>query len=166
MAAAVLGFAIVRSRSAPSPEVNRPSENSISKSDQGFRVVRILDGDTLVVMGQDYIELTLRLAGIDAPEKDQPSGEQASQFLESLLSEQIIELDNVQRDKYGRILAHVYIGARWLDLEMVQSGWAWVYPEANSRVLRRAEAEARANRAGLWALDSPMPPWEWRKESR
>ena len=146
-----------------SSDPNLIAETRAAQADHGFRVVRIKDGDTIVIVGQDNIDLELRLAGIDAPERDQPFGAEAATFLESLLSGQTVHLDNVEREKYGRVLANVYLGSRWVDLELVQHGCAWVYPNTDSRALRDAEAKARTERTGLWSLDSPTPPWEWRK---
>lgn len=163
LAVIVLGVAIVRSRTHESSVVAIPSQVP-AHSDQGFRVVRVLDGDTIVIVGQDDIELTLRLAGIDAPEKDQAFGNEAAQFLENLLTGQIVHLDDVKREKYGRVLANAYLGSRWVDLEVVQHGWAWMYPDVDSRVLREAEAKARGEKTGLWSSGLPTPPWEWRKQ--
>lgn len=164
LAIIVLGNAIARFRGSKFGEETRFAPKSTARSPDGFRVVRIVDGDTLVIVGKDQIELTLRLAGIDAPEKDQPFGNESSQFLGSLLSDQIVQLDDVKREKFGRVLAHAYLGARRVDLKLVQHGWAWVYPGSDSRVLREAEATARAEKVGLWFSDSPTPPWEWRKK--
>src|SRR5688572_24900225 len=86
IAVLVLGFAIARSRMARSSGPIQTAETPAPEADQGFRVVRIKDGDTVVIIGQDNIDLELRLAGIDAPEKDQPFGAEAAQFLESLLT--------------------------------------------------------------------------------
>lgn len=162
LAIIVLGFATARSRTSE-PAVGSTPSQPAANSNQGFRVVRVLDGDTIVIVGQDNIELTLRLAGIDAPEKDQAFGNDAAQFVDSLLTGRIVRLDNVKRDKFGRVLAHAYLETRWIDLEIVQHGWAWVYPDSESRVLREAEASARDQNAGLWSSDTPTPPWEWRK---
>lgn len=166
IAVIVLGFAIARSRMARPTAPTLSTEATAIQPGQGFRVVRIKDGDTIVIVGQDNIDLELRLAGIDAPERDQPFGAEATTFLESLLTGQTVHLDNVEREKYGRVLAHAYLGSRWIDLEIVQHGCAWVYPDIDSRALREAEAKARADKAGLWSSDSPTPPWEWRKDGK
>ncbi|MCB9858790.1 MAG: thermonuclease family protein [Phycisphaerales bacterium] len=129
-------------------------------------MTRVVDGDTIVVVGRDEIEQTVRLAEIDAPEKDQPSGQEATQFVQGLLEGKIVQLENVGREKFGRILAQVYLDSRRIDIEIVQNGWEWVYPNSDSRVLRDAEARARSQETGLWGSDSPMPPWEWRKGGR
>lgn len=166
LAVIVLSFAVMRSRTHDAGAARIHAAQSGGLASDGFRVLRILDGDTVVVVGRDSIELTLRLAGVDAPETNQPFGPEAADFLRALLSDQTIHLDNVKREKFGRILAHAYLGSRWVDLEIVRQGWAWVYRDADSRVLREAESKARADKAGLWSSDSPIPPWEWRKDGQ
>lgn len=47
------------------------------------RVVRVIDGDTVVVLTAPATEVRIRLAGIDAPEKGQPFGQRSRQFLAS-----------------------------------------------------------------------------------
>src|SRR5262245_5910378 len=55
----VLTFATARSRKSKLPEMTLTSP-PVAQSDRGFRVIRVLDGDTIVIIGQDNIELTLR----------------------------------------------------------------------------------------------------------
>lgn len=163
LAVLVLVFAVIRSRSLRSHQSTDQHAGAIRAAGHTFKVVRILDGDTLVIIGDDDIELTLRLAGIDAPEKDQPFGGEAKSFLEDLLTEQSISLEDVRKEKYGRLLAHAYLNSRWIDLEVIEHGMAWVYPDADSRLLREAEATARSKKLGVWSSESPTPPWEWRQ---
>lgn len=47
------------------------------------RMVRVIDGDTVGVLAAPATEVRIRLAGIDAPEKGQPYGQRARQFLAS-----------------------------------------------------------------------------------
>lgn len=107
----------------------------------------------------------IRLDAIDAPELGQPVG-QASK---KALSEKVFGKDVVvvakTRDRYGRTVGHVLIDGRDVNLEMLAEGVAWHYKkyDRNAR-LARAEEDARAARAGLWADGNPVPPWDFRKE--
>lgn len=66
-------------------------------------------------------------------------------------------------DKYGRTVGNIYLGDQWINLEMVQDGFAWHYKQySQSTELAKAEDEARENKKGLWADKDPMPPWEFR----
>ena len=76
-----------------------------------------------------------------------------------------ILLDNISRGKYGRLVADVYVDSRLVALEMVQNGFAWVYPISESRVLRDAEQTARENKTGLWSEKRRCPTLDvaWRE---
>jgi endonuclease YncB( thermonuclease family) len=129
------------------------------------RVVRVIDGDTLVVNrnGQD---VTVRLYGIDCPEGDQAFGQAATEFLKGKLPEgSPVSVTAHDRDASGRTVAEVFTADGQSTGELlVRSGLAWWYhwyaPE--QRILGFLETEARAKRLGLWADASPTPPWSYR----
>jgi len=67
-----------------------------------FTLVRVIDGDTLVAIGADQLELTVRLRGIDAPERNQPHGLQATNALLSITeSKKEISMANVTKGKWS-----------------------------------------------------------------
>lgn len=63
-------------------------------------VTRVKDGDTFVLNGQ-----SVRLYGINAPEKNQLGGSAATNYLKKLVKNQIVYCTRKGRDKYGRFLA-------------------------------------------------------------
>jgi endonuclease YncB( thermonuclease family) len=68
-------------------------------------------------------------------------------------------------DRYGRMVADIVLpDGRMLNKELVHSGNAWWYSHyaPNDADLQALEADAREHHRGLWAVSSPMPPWEWR----
>lgn len=137
-----------------------------------LEVQRVVDGDTVVLRTSTGGSLTVRLAGIDAPEISQPYGQESRAALVALLTGQDVHLRIEGQDRYKRILGRFYVRRQWwtdldVNAEMVRSGMAWVYRQYNRDPLLLAlEAEARAARRGLWAVTSePVPPWEWRKRS-
>lgn len=77
-------------------------QNKIIFPDSGF-VTSVVDGDTLTLN-----TITVRLYGVDAPASDATS----SNFLKSLLLNKKVwlEYDRYQDDKYGRVLAWIWIG--------------------------------------------------------
>ncbi len=167
VAVVVLAFAVIRSRSRETErELPDTAAGTPMASQLGYRIVRVIDGDSFVVKGEDGAELNLRLAGIDAPERSQPYGSAASESLAALLEGERIRFDDVGRGKYGRILANVYVDSLWVNLEMVRNGSAWSYLDSSSELMRQAEETARRNQAGLWAMKNPVAPWEWRKGRR
>jgi micrococcal nuclease len=131
-----------------------------------FRVVRIIDGDGLIIIGSDEIEINIRLAGIDAPEINQPFGIESKESLEALIGNRLITMDDPKKGKYGRYIANVFVEEVWINREMVEKGYAW-YDKINSSdySLQLAEKEAREKALGIWRTANPIPPWEWRSEN-
>lgn len=127
-------------------------------------VAAVIDGETLRLTDGR----TVRLIGAKAPkpplgwrgEDPWPFVAEAKQALESLALGRTVWLafDGRRSDRYGRLLAHVFVpegGARlWLQQHMVANGLARVYSFADSRAcaaaLLSAEEAARAARLGLW----------------
>ncbi len=129
----------------------------------GGRVVGVGDGDTLTVRTDGGRRVRVRLAGIDAPEHDQPYGVAATRSLAGLALNRVVRVRVVAEDDYGRTVGAVRSGGRDLDAEQVRRGMAWVYRRyARSRRLYALEAEAKQARRGLWADSNPIPPWDWR----
>jgi micrococcal nuclease len=135
-----------------------PSAHSIEA-----RVVRVVDGDTIVaaVGGTDQY---VRYIGIDTPETVKPGtpvqcfGERASAENHSLVEGRTVRLvfDRERRDDYGRLLAYVYAGAgaRSVNAILVRGGYARTLTIApnTTHAAQLARLQARAGRAGrgLW----------------
>lgn len=103
-----------------------------------YKVVRVVDGDTFVVDFNGKEE-KVRLIGIDTPESVHPdsskntaAGVTASEYTKSLLTGKSVELefDVQERDKYGRLLAYVYVDGYMLNKKLLQDGYAVIatYP--------------------------------------
>ena len=129
-----------------------------------FQIVRIHDGDTCEMIGADGIQISVRFAGIDAPELAQEFGHEARQMLVELIDKRVVTLREVKREKYGRYLAQVYCESIWVNREMLFRGGAWSYLSGiHFDEFKKAEVEAKTKILGLWALKNPKPPWEARK---
>jgi endonuclease YncB( thermonuclease family) len=77
----------------------------------------------------------------------------------------MIKVEKIGKDRYGRLIANLYVDGKWVNAEMVRSGSAWVFRKyAKTPELFKLEAEARADKRGLWALPESerIPPWQWR----
>ena len=135
-------------------------------------VIVVIDGDTVLFKpdqdgAQSRAFLKIRLADIDAPEKDQAYGDIATRTLKALVLNQPVEINTVATDAYGRKIAHLQMGALRVNTEMVRLGLAW----SSSRYQRNAEGlaaqdEARRALRGLWVDAAPTPPWIWRRAQR
>ena len=131
-------------------------------------LVRVKDGDSLVAKVQG-VAMDFRLAEIDAPEHDQPYGEQAKRDLLTLAKGQQLVIVPFETDGYGRTVAYIWNGDTYLNAEMVKRGAAWFYSRyAPGETLFYVEREAREAKRGLWALPlkGRVEPWEWRKRKR
>ena len=54
-----------------------------------------------------------------------------------------------------------------LGLLMIEAGYAWHFKRYSSDVLlANAEIKARKNQLGLWADETPVAPWDWRKDKK
>jgi endonuclease YncB( thermonuclease family) len=144
-----------------------------SARDFGGRVVGIQDGDTVTVLDASNQQHRVRLAGIDAPEKAQAFGAAAKEHLARLAFGKHADLRCPKRDRYGREVCVLYVGARDVGLEQVRSGHAWWFREyareqslEDRKVYEFAESEAREARRGLWRDASPQAPWAWRRQAR
>lgn len=133
------------------------------------KVVGISDGDTLTLLTAEKRQVKVRLAEIDTPEKAQPYGTRAQQHLSTLAFGKQAELQVQDTDRYGRTLARVFVNGQDVNREMVSQGAAWVYRAYNRDTsLLAVEAEAKAQKRGLWALPEAerVAPWDWRKAGR
>jgi micrococcal nuclease len=128
------------------------------------RVVRVVDGDTVIVEDGHAV----RVLGLDAPETHnpalrgpQPLGNVASARLTELVGGRAValEVDVTPGDHYGRRLRHLWVGHTLIAEVLVREGLAWamsVPPDVkHADRLRAAEAAARAARRGIWGLPRP-----------
>lgn len=128
------------------------------------RVVAIADGDTLTVLTSEKLQVKVRLAQIDTPEKGQPFGQASKKSLSDLCFGKDAVLTVESTDRYGRTVARVFCEGIDANREQVRRGLAWAYLKyLTDRELLDVEAEARAAGRGLWADPDPVPPWEWRR---
>lgn len=134
------------------------------------QVLRVADGDTLTLReGQQ--QHTVRLAGIDAPEKSQPFGEQAKNHLTQAVLNQNVTVLYDKRDKYGRIVGKVLVQGVDANLGQLQAGWAWHYRQyqgeqsaQDRETCSEAERLSRSAQRGLWQGNTPPePPWDYRR---
>jgi micrococcal nuclease len=125
-------------------------------------VVRIVDGDTIYVRFGGRTE-KVRYIGMDTPELHHPrrgeeaGGREAAAVNKALVDGKTVrlELDVRERDRYGRLLAYVYVGEVMVNAELVRLGFAQVMtvpPNVRyAAVFLKLEREAWESGRGLWA---------------
>lgn len=129
------------------------------------KVVGIADGDTLTLLAHN-MQYRVRLAEIDAPERGQPHGNSARQALSDKVFRKTVQVEVIDRDRYGRLVGRIQLDGRDINREMVSEGHAWVYRRyLRDTTLLDDENAARTAGHGLWGLqaDQVTPPWEWRR---
>ena len=130
------------------------------------KVVGVTDGDTIKVL-KDGIQVKVRLAAIDCPEKGQPYGQAAKKFTANLVAGKIVNVWPTDTDRYGRTIAFVFVGGVDLNKELLKAGLAWHYKQySRDPELAKLEFEARSKKVGLWVEADAVAPWEWRKNKR
>ncbi len=88
------------------------------------KVERVIDGDTFVSNGT-----SIRLLGINSPEKGEKYYEEAKKFLEDIILNETVKLEygKDKTDRYGRILAYVFLNNENINLKEVDEGFANYY---------------------------------------
>lgn len=161
VAARELAAPTVSPRASRSPErvVARAEEPTIDTTEIDTSLVRrVIDGDTIELENGQRV----RYVGVDTPEtKDrrkpvQCFGKQASEKNRELVEGKRVRLkrDISDRDRYGRLLRYIYVGDTFVNLKLVEEGYArsYSYPPdiAHQAEFRAAERRAREAKRGLW----------------
>lgn len=133
----------------------------------------VSDGDSLKARCDGYANaLSVRLRGVDAPEVEhkalrialQPGGIESRDHLRAICLGKPATVTTMRRDRYGRTLARVVCDGTDASEEQVRSGNAWAYLVPKRSPLLALEAQARAERRGLWASPDPVKPSLWRRQ--
>lgn len=133
------------------------SQNIVAK------VIGVKDGDTIVLLFENK-PITVRLEHIDFPEKNQPFGAKAKQFVsEFCFGKTVTLISNGKLDRNGRWIGEIFYNNQNLGKELVRNGLAWHF-KRYSKNQNYAELEiiARQKKIGLWQEENPVAPWNWR----
>lgn len=129
-----------------------------------FYVVKVIDGDTVELTGGDKV----RLLSIDTPEKGEPFYDSARTLLESLAIQKLATLtfQNNRRDRYGRILAYLYIDTLFVNKIIIEQGLGYLYlfRQTEKRLpetveLLATQRKAIDERRGIWSLSFSQEPY-------
>jgi micrococcal nuclease len=124
-------------------------------------VVRVVDGDTIYVQLAGRVE-KIRYIGVNTPEihhpikGEEPGGREAADVNRRIVGGQRVrlELDVRTRDRYGRLLAYVWVGDMMVNAELVRLGYAQVMtlpPNVRyQNLFVKLQREARDAGRGLW----------------
>lgn len=143
-------------------EIKATTEANITED--SYEVISVTDGDTFKI-NYNGKETKVRLIGVDTPESVHPDisknteyGKEASNYTKSLIENKTVKLefDVSQTDKYGRLLAYVYLeNGEMLNEKLLEEGYAQVATYApNVKYVEKFEQlqkQARENKVGFWA---------------
>lgn len=125
-------------------------------------VTRVIDGDTIEIENSQKVRYIL----VDTPELSEGAcfAEEAKNFNETLVLQKEVRLEYDQSctDKFGRLLAYVYVDDICVNEEMIKQGYGCVFyipPDGQSRVdeYREMEQKAISRGAGLWGVCEEVP---------
>jgi micrococcal nuclease len=120
---------------------------------------RVIDGDTIELLNGERV----RYIGMDTPEMRpvEEYAEAATEANRELVEQEMVRLvtDVEERDRYGRLLAYVYVDGTFVNAELVRRGLAQVatYPPnvKHQELFLKLQREARAAGRGLWSDEAP-----------
>ena len=131
-----------------------------------LQVARVKDGDTIVAEAQNGDTVDVRVWGVDCPESSQPYGPAATDVAREVVGGDVVEIDVMDTDHYGRVIGRVRQEGTDLAHALAQRGVAWHSRRyGTSSRLKELEQDARSEGRGLWEQDNPTPPWEYRGTS-
>ena len=132
------------------------------------QVTRVIDGDTINVKDDAGKLHKIRLAMLDAPEKAQPYGDIATKKLKDLVLYQMVEIKVKCIDKYQREVAYISCQGKDISAEMLRQGMAMHYHllRENCKTYDACEAQAKAEKLGIWQLEKIETPWDYRRRMR
>lgn len=135
----------------------------------------VIDGDTVVVKDKHTKKkMKIRLNYIDAPEKSQDIGQNATQFLRNIINDfyvnrkkyAVLSVHVYGKDRYNRYLGELYINRANLNVFLVQIGYAWCYKAGCPAAYKTVLFKAKKLKLGLWAKKNPTAPWIYRWKKR
>ena len=131
------------------------------------KVTRVVDGDTVAFKVYKGPVEKVRLADIDTPERDQPWGTEATTALRQWSMSKPARIEVVDTDRYGRLVATLWVDDENINKRLVKEGHAWVYRKyLRDTSLIKLEARAKLTRAGLWSSNNAIKPSDWRRGKR
>lgn len=148
------------SQPASTPTIETVSSPSLNL----YKVIRVVDGDTIEIEGGNGAPsgVKVRLIGIDTPELNKTGvtgcfGRESYDYANKLLTGQTIRLekDVSETDRYGRLLRFIYLDNTFINDKLVRDGYARVYtypPDVKfQEQFKLSEKYARENNLGLWS---------------
>jgi micrococcal nuclease len=139
------------------PPSETPTRAASTPPGDEVAVIRVVDGDTIVVAIGGPKGTKVRLIGIDTPERGECFFTAATERMRRLVEGRTVKLvrDVSETDRYGRLLRYVYVGGEFVNATMVAGGFAAAatYPPDVAHALEfvALARHARLRGLGLWS---------------
>lgn len=113
------------------------------------KVIGVIDGDTIVLENKTR----LRLRHIDAPELENCGGEQAKQFVSSLVNGKTISIEEQIPDQMGRAMGLVYVDKILVNDKLLEAGWARYHSDKTTKteLLKSVFNLAKTKKLGIFS---------------
>ncbi len=139
--------------------------NVFANEEMKGKVVKVFDGNTIELQTLDDELYRMKLLAVDCPEIDQPYGKEAKKYTEKRVLNKHVTVKLFGKDRKGNRLVVVVLGRnKILNEQLLKDGFAWHYKMNHEKVeFTQLEDNAKHHKKGLWAEESPTPPWIFRK---
>ncbi|KVV14945.1 thermonuclease family protein [Flavobacterium sp. TMP13] len=136
---------------------------TLSVSAQSAKVIRVEDGNTIVVQDKNNSLITLTLAEVLCPDATKAFGKKAKKYTDAEVLNKVIEYNIINVDSQKRNIAIVFYDNKYLSEEIIKNGYGWHFKEEsiyNFKILNDLENYAKNNKIGLWNDSTIIIPWE------
>lgn len=135
--------------------------------------IKVIDGDTFTATRENGKKITVRMAGIDAPEIGQDLADDSAEQLRGCLASgnaliTVVETNSL--DDKGRTLARVESAELNCNQQQIETGMAWMYDKHDEdlglddyMLYVFANRGALDNKRGLWENVEAERPWAYRE---
>ena len=135
---------------------------------------KVTDGDSFkqVSESNDQQGLSYELAYLDAPEREQPFGREAKQYLKEVLLDPRLKIVTLPDDNSTKQKVELFINGQSVNLAMVSKGFAWASLQIPDKKIGHqyisAQKRAVENLQGIWSLGHGLmiAPWQWRQQGQ
>ncbi|GJM64918.1 thermonuclease family protein [Persicobacter diffluens] len=117
-------------------------------------MVKVLDGDTIIILDKDKKQHRIRFYGVDAPEKAQAFGQKSKKAVSNLIAGKEVMVIVVGQDKYERLIGKVHLESVYVNAWLVGEGLAWHYKRyaPEDQLLADLHEQAKSEKKGLWSF--------------
>lgn len=131
------------------------------------KVSRVIDGDTVTIVGNDGSIRSVSLYGCDAPEQGQKYSEKSRAELEKLLKDKEVLIVVGDKDLRKRRTVKIYADGVYVNRKMLEEGHGVVPPDCKDKTFHAYQQQAEKSKVGMWVAGvsaaALVAPWSYRQ---